>query len=263
MNEWNLLQAMNGIHTDTVERTRQLLENKEVIPMYRMRNVWRTVLIAALIARFFSITAYAVFHFSMNGHSSAENESYTVQFGNQAVEWPSKYVFRFEGPEECRGVRFKANWTPKENYWDFAQPEDDGYASLLEGGEIRNEEFGVFLPSCVIDVMYAPQFVNDGAMILMDFEPDKITEESWGDVQVYKFAAKSGHAIDADQTMFPIGNFVILFHPEQGWIVGVRGYDSMENLEQIARNLEVVQTEEVIRSTDFENKIDFCDIYIG
>ena len=56
---------------------------------------------------------------------------------------------------------------------------------------------------------------------------------------------------------------MILFHPEQGWIVGVRGYDSMENLEQIARNLEVVQTEEVIRSTDFENKIDFCDIYIG
>ena len=90
MNEWNLLQAMNGIHTDTVERTRQLLENKEVIPMYRMRNVWRTVLIAALIASFFSITAYAVFHFSMNGHSSAENESYTVQFGNQAMEWPSK-----------------------------------------------------------------------------------------------------------------------------------------------------------------------------
>lgn len=263
MNEWRLLQAMNGIHTDTVERTRQLLENKEVIPMYRMRKVWRTVLIAALIASFFSITAYAVFHFSMNGHSSVENESYTVHFGNQTMEWPSKYVFRFEGPEECRGVRFKANWTPNESYWDFAQPEDDGYASLLEGSEIRNEEFGVFLPSCVIDAMYAPQFVNDGALILMDFDPEKITEESWGEVQVYKFAAKSGHAIDADQTMFPTGNFVILFHPEQGWIIGVRGYDSMENLERIARNLEVVQTEELIRSTDFENKIDFCDIYIG
>ena len=213
MNEWNLLEAMNGIHEDAVERTRQLLENKEVSHMYKTKKVWRTLLIAALIASFFSITAYAVSQFSMQGRAGAENESFTAQFDNVTVEWPGKYVFSFEGPEECRAVRFKANWTPDENYWDFAQPEEDGYATLLEANEIYNEEFGVYLPACVIDVMYAPQFVDGGAMILMDFDPEEIVEETWGEIQVYKFEAKAGHAIDAAQTMFPTGNFVILFHP--------------------------------------------------
>ena len=62
---------------------------------------------------------------------------------------------------------------------------------------------------------------------------------------------------------FAEGNFVILFHPEEGWIIGVRGYDSMENIEGIARGLTVEPTGRTIHKKDFDSKYDFCDIYIG
>ena len=111
--------------------------------------------------------------------------------------------------------------------------------------------------------MYAPQFVDGGAMVLSGWTPGAITEESWGDVQAYKFTATATHAMNAEGTVFAQGNFVILFHPEEGWIIGVRGYDSMANIEQIARGLEVRQTGGTIRSTDFEAPYADCDIYIG
>ena len=95
------------------------------------------------------------------------------------------------------------------------------------------------------------------------FKPGEITRETWGDVEVYKFQATATHAIDREQTQFPTGNFVILFHPEEGWIIGVRGYDSMEDIEGIARGLTVEPTGRTIHKKDFDSKYDFCDIYIG
>ena len=92
---------------------------------------------------------------------------------------------------------------------------------------------------------------------------EEITQETWGEVQVYKFQAKATHAIGTEQKHFLTGNFVILFHPEQGWIIGVRGYDSMQNMEGIARGLIVEPTGNTIRRSDFESPYDFCDIYIG
>lgn len=126
-----------------------------------------------------------------------------------------------------------------------------------------NEEFDVYLPSCVVDIMYAPQFVDGGAMILIGFKPGEITRETWGEVEVYKFQATATHAIDREQTQFPTGNFVILFHPEEGWIIGVRGYDSMENMEGIARGIIVEPTGRTVHKADFDDKYAFCDIYVG
>ena len=257
-----LLMAMNGIPEETIRRTQLLLEDREEQRRHRRRIFWRTALLAAVIAGLFSVTAYAVSRFSMSGRAGM-GETFEARFGNRNVEWPGEYVFEFEGPTECRKVRFKADWAPSEDYWGFIGPEEDGWATLLEATELYQEDCGVYVPACVVDVMYAPKFVDGGAMILMGLKPGEITRESWGEVQVYKFEATSNHAIDKDGTVFLTGNFVILFHPEQGWIIGVRGYDSMENMEKIARNLQVQQLDETIRSTDFENKVEFCDMYVG
>jgi len=258
----DLLEAMNGIGEDTVLHTRRLLEHEEKQSMNKSKRIWRTVLIAAVIASLLSVTAYAAAHFTMRGRKPAE-KSFTVQYGTISHEVPMEYVFEFEGPAECREVQFKTDWVPAEDYWGFVGPQEDGWASLLEANEIYNETYQVYQPGCVIDVMYAPQFADGGAMILSGWAPGPITEETWGQVQAYKFTATATHPMNLEGTAFAEGNFVILFHPEEGWIIGVRGYDSMENIEQIARNLEVRPTGGIVRSSDFETSFADCDIYIG
>ena len=43
----------------------------------------------------------------------------------------------------------------------------------------------------------------------------------------------------------------------------VCGHDSMENLEQIARGIQVEQTDPIIRSADYTDYNVFCDIHVG
>lgn len=262
---YRLLEAMNGIDEDAVEQTRRLLENREEHRMYKRKKLWRTILIAAVITSLLSVTAYAASQFTMQGRPGLKSETFVSTFDDQRIEWRGEYVFSFEGPSECHEAQFRTTWEPYENYWDetWSWPNEDGYNGLMEAYPIRNEEYGTWIPRCVIDVMYAPQFIDGGAMILMGFKPGEITEEKWGDVLVYKFSAEATHAIDPAKSVFLTGNFVILFHPEQGWIVGVRGYDSMENIEGIARGVEVRQLDEIIHHDDFVSNVQFCDIYIG
>lgn len=262
MNSFTLLEAMNGIREDAILHARQLLENKEERKMRSTKTLWRTLLIAAVLVSLFSVTAYATAQFQMRGRTGGRGESFAAHFGELSVDWPGEYVFEFDGPAECQEVQFKTTWAPNEDYW-FPEDWAEDWTQLVEGRELYNEELQVYQAACVVDVMYAPQFTDGGAMILKGFTPDEMTRETWGDVEVYKFEATATHAFDAAQTVFPVGNFVILFHPEQGWIIGVRGYDSMENIEGIARGLEIRQTDRVIKSSDFENPYDFCDIYIG
>lgn len=257
-----LLDAMQGIRPENVRKAEAFLGyTEEARPgHYVRRRLWSTLLVAAILISLFTVTAYALGLFQMSGHRG--KESFTARFGELSVRWTGEYVFEFEGPEECREVHFKTTWAPGSDYWYPAEWAAD-WTRLVEGREIYNEEYGVYVPSCVVDVMYAPQFVDGGAMILTGFQPEEITQETWGEVQVYKFQAKATHAIDAGQKRFLTGNFVILFHPEQGWIIGVRGYDSMQNMEGIARGLIVEPTGNTIRRSDFESPYDFCDIYIG
>ncbi len=266
-NSLRLLEAMNGIGEETLHRTWQFLEIREERRQVRSRRIWRTLLIAAVLTSLLSVTAYAVSQFTMRGRPVQSGETFSWTYNDQTLEWPCKYVFEFEGPTECPEIEFRAAWAPSEDYWGWICPEQDGgWASLYEAKEIYNEEVGVYMPACVIDILYAPQFVDGGAMILMDFTPGEIVEEEWeGGVRVLKFSALSGHAIDREQTVFPTGNFVILFHPEQGWILGVRGYDSMEHIEGIARGIEVRQLETMARQADYagERNVEFGDIYIG
>ena len=259
-----LLEAMNGIAGETVLKTQSFLENQRARSRYRKRRAVRTLLLAAVIASLLGVTAYAVAQFTMKGRAAGEGERFAWAYDDVTGSWKASYVFTFEGPAECREIVFKAGWAPSEDYWWWPEPDEDGWSTLLEARELYDEEHHVYLPACVIDICYGAQCTDGGALILMDFTPQEIVEEDWeGGVKAYKFQAVAGHAIDREQTVFPTGNFVILFHPEQGWVVGVRGYDSMENLEGIARGLEIRQLDTVVRQEDFVRNVEFGDIYIG
>ena len=267
MNRYDLMDALNRVDEAQLEATGRFFESgKEQIMKRKTIRTVRIVLIAAVITSLLSVTAYAVSQFSMRGRPVRTGETFTWTYNDTTREWPCKYVFEFEGPTECPEVEFRAGWAPTADYWGWLPENRDGWGTLYEAKEIYNEELGVYMPACVIDVCYAPQFVNGGAMILMDFTPNEIVEEEWdGGVRALCFTAVAGHAIDREQTVFPTGSFVILFYPEQGWIIGVRGYDSMENIEHIARSLEVRALEKTVTQADFmgEREVEFGDIYIG
>lgn len=257
-----LLDAMQGVRPENVHKAEVFLGYGEASqsPPYVRRRLWSTILVAAILISLFTVSAYALGLFQISGRSS--KESFSVHFEEQSIQWDSEYVFTFAGPEECPEVHFKTTWAPNDDYWYPASWAAD-WTQLLEGRELYNEQFDIYMPSCVVDVLYASQFVDGGAMLLLGFQSEDIHQETWGELQVLTFSAQATHAIDAEQTEFPTGNFVILFHPEQGWIIGVRGYDSMENMERIARGLIVEPTGNTVRQSDFENPYAFCDIYIG
>ncbi len=184
MTRLDLLEAMNGIRGETILQAGRLLENEKEQEMNRTKKLWRTLLLAAALTCLLSVTAFAVTQFSVKSHRPAATERYIAQYGTISREIPTEYVFTFEGPASCPEVQFRAGWAPTEDYWSFVGPEADGWASLLEAGEIFNETYQVYEPACVVDVMYAPQFIDGGAMILSGWDPGPITEESWGAVQV-------------------------------------------------------------------------------
>ena len=193
-----LLDAMQGIRPENVRKGEVFLGYTEEVRHVRhvRRKLWSTLLVAAILISLLTITAYALGLFQMSGHRG--KESFTAQYGGQNISWTGEYVFEFEGPEECPEVHFKTTWAPDNDYWFPADWAAD-WTQLVEGREIYNEEYGIYTASCVVDVMYAPQFVDGGAMVLIGFQPQEITQETWGEVQVYKFQAKATHAIGIEQ----------------------------------------------------------------
>ena len=254
-----LLEAMNGIDEEQVRETHALWESREEIPAHLHRSVWRTVLIAAVIAMLLSVTAYAVSQFQLHHRPPQQGERYTVAGGLD--EFEPLYVFSFDGPEECRAIHFKPTWTPSDDYWFWWPDEDGGWVPQeIQSRESWNDEYGIYFIDCLIEAYYAPQFRNGGHLYLSEYLPDTVTEEQWGEVHVLKFTGTGLHQIKGKDCY---GNYLMLFHPDQGWVLMVCGHDSMENLEQIARGIQVEQTDPIIRASDYTDYNVFCDIHVG
>ena len=197
-----LIEAMNGVHDKQIILAGEMLgyiEKKEA--SHYNRNLWTTLLVAAIIVSLFTATAYAMGWFQMSHHVSQETYV-AAAFGEMELEWTGEYAFEFRGGRRnARRYASESHGTPSDDYW-YPASWAVGPTKLVEGREIYNEEFGVYMPSCVVDIMYAPQFVDGGAMILLGFQPGEIIRETWGDVEVYKFQATATHAIDREQTGF-------------------------------------------------------------
>ena len=236
----------------------------------------KTALIAAAVAAVLTLTALAIGYFTMSGREAYEGEKYRIVWDNENsfLEWTNlKYVFKFEGGTECRGAKFKEGWlpfAPNDAVNDWAKDKNGWRTRLVSECAPGVDSTGDnFQPYC-IDLYYAPQFVNNGALLLMTQEPDEIIEEQWGDEQVMKFTASQHlEARDIEELDIHIPektlhfSFVLRFDPEKGTILVVSGTSDMETIEHIAREVQLRETDEVIRSTDFENNCTFMDVSQG
>ena len=275
----NLTEAVSLIddrYLDLAEKT-----NKEILEMSKnkrsivsVRRTMRTLLLAAVLVCLLTATAFATGLFDIKDRPAEKNETYTIHWGESeympegSVTWKDlKYVFKFEGPEESRKVEFRPGWLPFEpneavNAW--SKTEDGWYTRLVSEGAPEVDSFSNnYQPYCV-EVYYAPQFYNDGAMILMYATPDEITEEDWGEYKVMKFHAEQVIPANEYREETHLNYYyVILFNQDNGEIVVVAGTSDMETVEHVAKEMEIRQTDEIVRSSDFENNAVFIDVGQG
>ena len=121
-----------------------------------------------------------------------------------------------------------------------------------------------------VDVYYASMFKNDGAMILMYHTPEEIINEQWGEHQVLKFhAVQHFDAVDDDgwDVHTPERDldyyYVLLFSPDDGYIIVVCGTSDMETIEHVARELQIKKTGNMLSAEDFEQNCAFIDVGQG
>lgn len=254
-------------------------ESKEIYMMNRKhtKKFSRTALIAAAIAALFAVTAYAIGYFTMSGREAYGDEKYYIKWDDSEtgfLEWTDlTYILQFEGPEECMGAKFKEGWLPfapnqERNAW--ACDEDGWRTNLVSELAPEVDSMSDNYQPYRVELFYAPQFLNDGALVMMDQTPGEITEEQWGEDQVIKFTAtKHQDAVNIDDKDVHIPEkdkyyyFVIRFNPDMGYIVVISGTSDMETIEHIARELQIKQTDEIIRSGDFVDNCTFIDVGQG
>ena len=270
----DLLFAMNDIKDSYLEDARKSLDcGHEKKTGKTIRRVSRALLLAALISLLLVGTAFAAGIFSLRESRPARaDETYHIHLSDSPTDtltWHDlKYVFTFDGLDECRAVKFKPNWLPFQPV--YSTPDEDGcYTYLVSEGapevDYRSDNYQPYM----VRLYYVPQFAaEDGAMLLMYQTPGEITRETWGDETVLKFeATQHFDAKEGPAGSFPehTGHyyFVIRFSEREGYIVVTAGTSDMETVEHVARELEIVQTDESVRTEDFVNHAVFIDVGQG
>ena len=281
MNRYDVMEALNRVDEEQLEDARLFFgEEKEKAMTKHTTRTLRVVLLAAAITALLGVTAYAAGVLGLQGRVTEPEETFPVHFGshdpaNQTIagNWTATYALSFDGPESCPPVRYRFGWLPEgvevpddclDGEWIKRRDWDGqiGYIPWSEHTELGNEEKGIYLIS---DVFYAPQFVNGGALLLLSAVPEEITEESWDELSVLRFTSREWWStVSGETTPYDIPrNYVLLYHPEQGWIFTVRGTFPMEELVKIAQNVTVEQTEGLVEQSQFENPFDFFDAATG
>ena len=279
MNSYDLLEALNRVEKEELEKARSFYQigQEEIVPMKKTGKMLQTLLIAAVITALMGITAYAGGLFKVESREIEQGETFQVSFKTPdediVGEWPATYALEFEGAEECQAVRYRFSDLPE----GVSLPDrlfEDGWIERLDWKEgeiakipwcehvectIRKGGGGYF----VSDMFYMPCYVNDGALILMNHTPDQIEEEDWDGRHVIKITTNHWKGIDGELHELPETNYVLIIDADQGWIFAIRGTASMDDLLYLAKNLEVEQTEEIVRKDQFEKPYDFLDAARG
>ena len=230
------------------------------------RKMSRTLLIAAAAAALLALSVLAVMLYSASDRRVEQGETFCINWDNPGGHLDLKnvtYAMEFEGPEECPEVEFRPGWLPVDKDSGFNPEinewaENDGWYKRLtcEGTEPseRPEAYRDVGQPCLIELWYAPQFRDEGALVLLDYEPEEVRREQWGEREVTYFHAQFSYTGGDGVEYTMEQNYVIQFSPADGWIIvcSQQGSEAtMPDLLRVAKELEVRPTGNTIRSSDF------------
>ena len=290
LNRDKLFDAMSDIRPDYLESAADLLgyyrEDKttetKISTKKQIRDTRRIILIAAAIACFLTITAFAARLFSVSERVPDPDETFRIKWSENEegfLEWhDAKLALTFPEKEESKEIEFRPGYLP------FELPETLGF-SIPESNIDKDtwftrfsaETLGCWAPEDMrvyqdigqplLIERYSMSMFNDGGAILMLYHtPGDITEEQWGDLDVLKFHASQhiGARPEFGQEEYSIDyNYVLLSNADEGWIITVAGMLDMDTIVKVAENLEIRQTGKILTQEDFENKYVFMDGGVG
>lgn len=205
---------------------------------YTARRIRGITLIAAVLISLLTGTAYALGLFRMNKNHIPEDVTVHGEWierdedGNvteiQDMRYPeTNLTFTFECDELPHKVQFKPGWVPMDG---FGFGEDGWYHYYGNDGDSSEAQIPY-----KIEIFYA----KPGFQLVMMYESEILEESSWGEYEVTELV--NHNPVWGDD------NYVLLFSPDQGYMIRVGGGLDMETMEKIAKNLEVRTLDEQIQ----------------
>ena len=260
LDAYSLLRAMNGIREEDIVMADKQFDSPK--PMRSRTKRMVTLALAAALILALGAGAWALF-FSMDHRVPEPEESFRIHWEESPsgyIEWKNVgLAVTFPETEESRAVEFRPGWLPEE----MASLQDDAWVSRLTAERLCFEGGSDFVPAyddmtqpMLIESFAMSQFNQGGALLLLDYTAGAVTEETWVDrnVDVLYFSASihfdANPEHDLPERTF-VQNYVLLSDPEAGWVVRIGGELDLETLLEVARNLEIRETGEILRYEDF------------
>ena len=298
LNRDQLFDAMSGISDEHLSSAADLLGlTKEDNLMQFEQNTkkakagrtGRILLIAAVLACLFTVTAFATGLFSISTRVPDARETFQIHWDNSEtgyLEWhDAKLVLTFPETAESREIEFRPGWLPFElpdtlagsQPWNGLSCETwfrrFSAEELCWKENVANypEEYQNIGQPLMIETYAMSQFNDGGAMLMLYGTPGDITEEHWTEqgIDVLSFHGKQhfeardipdfGHmdAYDIDY------DYVLLSNAEKGWVVEVCGQLDRDTVMKVAENLEIRETGKTLTQADFQNRFLFIDGGVG
>ena len=289
MNRDRLFQALSGLDDRYIaEAIRYAPEDasgasERIVKMKTKRII--TIVLAAVLLLALGLTAYATGFFGMQTRTPDPSETFRINWAEDPkgyIEWTdAKLAVTFPETAESKDVEFRPGWLPYElpselrgcHPWSnlsaetwFSRLTSEDLASA--DGPNTVAEFKDMSQPLLIEKYAMSQFNNGGAMLLLYYTPEQITEEHWDgqDVDVMYFHATQ-HFDAVPEYNMPERtleqNIIVMSNAEGGWVVRLAGEIGMDEMLKVARNLEIRETGEILTYEDFEDHYLFFDGGVG
>ena len=234
-------------------------EPKALPHPYSAGKIFRLALAACLILAL-GICAAAAGLLQPRVRRGEPGETQEVEFpGGIKVTWDANLVMEFDDMEECPRVLIRPGWFPSDHPRRGYEDDKDGWVRALTSEyDDLNAGRGV---TCQVQVYYACRFAGGGALLLSYSEPVQVHREEWESRpgwEIWEITSESRRGGGHDEYYY-----LVMFQPEDGTIVVIRGQSDMETMEHVARELEIKKTGETAKASDFDPHYAFFDVGVG
>ncbi len=234
-----------------------------------------TLALAAALLLALGVTAYALGIFSMDRRVPDPEETFRINWEENAsgyIEWSdAKLAVTFPETEESREIEFRPGWLPEE----MAVLKSEAWLGRFTAERLALPDHSTSCPAyadmdqpLLIETYSMSMFNNGGALLLLYYTPGEIIEEHWDEQGVDVMRFHCTQHLDAvpeydmpERTLEQ--DIILLSNAEAGWVVRICGEIGMDQLLEVARNLEIRETGKVLRYEDFRDHYTFMDGGVG
>ena len=279
MKREDAFQALSDLDDAFIAEAIRYSPAESARPPERIAHVKKRIITLALAAALLlalSVTAYAAIS-AMSHRVPDPEETFRVTWEENPggyIEWSdAKLVVTFPDTAESREIEFRPGWLPEE----MASLQTNSWLGRLTaerlcrnggGGDKAVPAYDGMVNPLLIDVYATSQFNEGGAMLLLYYTPEEITEEHWDELNVDVLRFHCTQHFDAmpefnmpERTLQQ--DIILMENGEAGWIICIRGEIGMDQLIKVAKNLEVRETGKVLSYEDFDAHYLFMDGGVG